>query len=129
MQRGKLALLGGLPASETVVRLAKPHFSEECLGRLGDVLSSGMLREGDATREFEERFSRRVGALHGVAVCNGTAALAAAYSSVLEPGDEVVVPAFTYDASAGAALRCGARPVFADVDSSTFLIDADSLTE
>jgi len=129
MQRGRLALLGGPPASETVVRLATPHFGEECLGRLGDVLSSGMLREGVATREFEERFSRRVGALHGVAVCNGTAALAAAYSCALEPGDEVVVPAFTFEASAGAALRCGARPVFTDVDSSTFLLDVDSLAE
>jgi len=88
-----------------------------------------MLKEGNATRVFEERFSHRVGARHGVAVCNGTAALAAAYSCALEPGDEVVVPAFTYGASAGAALRCGARPVFADVDPSTFLIDVDSLEE
>jgi len=129
MLRGELALLGGPPASPTVVRLATPHFGEECLGRVGDVLSSGMLREGDATREFEERFSRRVGALDGVAVCNGTAALAAAYSCALEPGDGVVLPAFTYTASAGAAVRCGARPVFADVDPSTFLLDVDSLAE
>ncbi len=129
MRRGELALLGGPPASPTFVRLAKPHFGEECIGRVVDVLSSGMLREGDATREFEERFSRRVGALHGVAVCNGTAALAAAYSCALEPGDEVVLPAFTYTASAGAAVRCGARPVFADVDPSTFLLDVDSLVE
>jgi perosamine synthetase len=129
MRRGELALLGGPPASPTVVRLAKPHFGQECLGRVGDILSSGMLREGDATREFEERFSRRVWARHGVAVCNGTAALAAAYSCALEPGDEVVLPAFTYTASAGAAVRCGARPVFADVDPSTFLLDVDSLVE
>ena len=129
MPRGELALLGGSPASEATVRLAKPYFGDECLGRIRGVLSSGMLKEGDATREFEERFSHRVGARHGSAVCNGTAALAAAYSCALEPGDEVVVPAFTYGASAGAALRCGARPVFADVDPSTFLIDVDSLVE
>jgi perosamine synthetase len=112
-----------------LVRLAKPHFGEECLGRVRDVLSSGMLREGGVTREFEERFSRRVGAMHGVAVCNGTAALAAAYSCALKPGDEVVMPAFTYGASAGAAVRCGARPVFTDVSQSTFLLEVDSLTE
>ncbi len=129
MSRGELALLGGSPASEVTVRLAKPYFGDECLGRIRGVLSSGMLREGAATRMFEERFSHRVGARHGSAVCNGTAALAVAYSCALEPGDEVVVPAFTYEASAGAALRCGARPVFADVDPSTFLIDVDSLTE
>ncbi len=129
MQRGELALLGGAPASDTVVRLAKPYFGERCLGRVREVLSSGVLREGGVTREFEERFSRRVGARHGVAVCNGTAALAAAYSCVLDPGDEVVVPAFTYEASAGAAVRCGARPVFADVSMSTYLIDVESLAE
>jgi len=129
MQRGELALLGGAPASDTVVRLAKPHFGERCLGRVREVLSSGMLREGDVTREFEERFSRRVGARHGVAVCNGTSALAAAYSCALNLGDEVVVPAFTYEASAGAAVRCGARPVFADVSRSTFLLDVDDLAE
>jgi perosamine synthetase len=129
MRRGELALLGGAPASDTVVRLAKPYFGESCLGRLREVLSSGMLREGDFTREFEERFSRRVGARHGVAVCNGTAALAAAYSCALNLGDEVVVPAFTYEASAGAAVRCGARPVFADVSLSTFLIDVDDVAE
>jgi perosamine synthetase len=129
MQRGELALLGGAPASDSVVRLAKPHFGESCLGRVREVLSSGMLREGDATREFEERFSRRVGARHGIAVCNGTAALAAAYSCALTLGDEVVVPAFTYEASAGAAVRCGARPVFADVSQSTFLLDVDDLAE
>jgi perosamine synthetase len=129
MQRGELALLGGAPASDSVVRLAKPHFGESCLGRVREVLSSGMLREGDATREFEERFSRRVGARHGIAVCNGTAALAAAYSCALTLGDEVVVPAFTYEASAGAAVRCGARPVFADVSQSTFLLDMDDLAE
>jgi dTDP-4-amino-4,6-dideoxygalactose transaminase len=129
MQRGELALQGGAPASETVVRLAKPYFGEGCLGRVREVLSSGVLREGGVTREFEERFSRRVGARHGVAVCNGTAALSAAYSCALNPGDEVVVPAFTYEASAGAAVRCGARPVFADVSMSTFLIDVESLAE
>jgi len=129
MRRGELALLGGAPASDTVVRLAKPHFGESCLGRVREVLSSGMLREGDVTREFEERFSRRVGARLGVAVCNGTAALAAAYSCALNPGDEVVVPAFTYEASAGAAVRCGARPVFADVSLSTFLIDVNDVAE
>ncbi len=129
MRSGELALHGGSPASPTVVRLAKPHFGEGCLGRLSDVLSSGMLREGGVTREFEERFSQRVGALHGVAVCNGTAALAAAYSYALDPGDEVVAPAFTYEASAGAAFRCGARPVFADVNPFTFLLDVDSLAE
>jgi len=128
MRRGELALLGGSPASETVVKLAKPHFAGG-LGRVRGVISSGVLREGDATREFEERFSRRVGARHGVAVCNGTAALAAAYSRALKPGDEVVVPAFTYGASAGTAFRCGGRPVFADVDSSTFLLDVGSLVE
>jgi perosamine synthetase len=129
MQRGELALLGGAPASDTLVRLAYPHFGEGCLRRVRDVLSSGMLREGGVTREFEERFSRRVGARQGVAVCNGTAALAAAISHALDPGDEIVLPAFTYVASAGAAVRCGARPVFADVSQSTFLLDVDSLAE
>ena len=129
MQSDELALLGGAPASDTVVRLAKPYFGECCLERIREVLSSGMLREGDVTREFEERFSRRVGARHGVAVCNGTAALAAAYSCALNPGDEAVVPAFTYEASAGAAVRYGARLVFADVSQSTFLLDLGSLAE
>ena len=125
----ELALYGGAPASAGRIRLASPRVGDGYADRLNRIMSSGVLREDRYTREFEERFSRRVGSGQGFAVCNGTAALQLAYMSVLKPGDEVIVPAFTFEASAGAAVKCGVRPVYADVERSSMLLDVDALKE
>ena len=87
------------------------------------VLRSGHLRSGRVVEKFEERFARSVGARFAVAVNSGTAALHLAYQALLAPGDEIIVPDFTFIATASMALAVGARPVFADVDPATGTLD------
>jgi perosamine synthetase len=79
---------------------------------------------------FEEAFAATVTADHAVAVSNGTAALhAAVFSAGIGPGDEVVVPALTFVATANSVLYMGGKPVFADVDPGTLLIEPDRVAE
>jgi perosamine synthetase len=86
------------------------------------VLHTGNLRQGAITAEFERAFADRVGASHAVAVSSGTAALHLAYMALFKPGDEVIVPSFTFVATASMLLAIGATPVFADVDPRTFTL-------
>ncbi len=87
------------------------------------VLKSGILRQGKVTEDFENRFARAVGARFAVAVNSGTAALFLSYLVMLKPGDEVIVPDFTFAATASMATAAGLTPVFADVDPRTFNLD------
>jgi dTDP-4-amino-4,6-dideoxygalactose transaminase len=81
-----------------------------------DVLRGGWLTMGPKTAEFEAAFARHLGVEHAVAVSSCTAALHLAYLAAgVGPGDEVIVPAMTFAATAAAAIYCGATPVFADV--------------
>jgi dTDP-4-amino-4,6-dideoxygalactose transaminase len=81
-----------------------------------EVLRSGWLTMGPRTAEFEDAFARHLGARHAVAVSSCTAALHLAYLAArVGPGDEVIVPAMTFAATAAAAIYCGATPVFADI--------------
>lgn len=80
--------------------------------------------EGPFIKEFEERFAEVVGRNHGVAVCNGTAALDAAVEALgIGPGDEVIMPAFTIISCIGQIIRAGARPVLVDSDPLTWNMD------
>ena len=80
------------------------------------------------SREFEQAFAAHCGAGEGVAVNSGTAALHCAMRAIgVGAGDEVIVPAITFAASANAALYEGATPVFADVEPDTLLIDPASV--
>lgn len=93
-------------------------------------LVSGWLTTGPRVGEFEQAFAAWCGAREGVAVNSGTAALHAAMRAIgVGPGDEVIVPALTFAASANAALYEGATPVFADVEPDTLLIDPRSVAE
>lgn len=81
--------------------------------------------EGPFVREFEERFARRVGRQHGIAVANGSGALDIAVQALrLGPGDEVIVPTFTIISCAAAIIRAGAVPVLVDADPETWNMDA-----
>ena len=93
-----------------------------------EALVSGWLTTGPRVSEFEQAFAARVGAREGVAVNSGTAALHCAMRALgVGPGDEVIAPAITFAASANAALYEGAKPVFADVEPDTLLIDPKSV--
>ena len=125
----KLAIHGGKPASEIMIPIAKPVFSEKTIKDVSEVLRSGYVRQGPKTREFEEKFREKTGARYAYAVNSGTAALHVAYLSVLKPGDEVILPAFTFFATASTVIHSQGRPVFADIDPETFLIDPEDVKE
>lgn len=93
-----------------------------------EALRSDYLTTGPRVAQFEKAFADYCGAAEAVAVNSGTAALHAAMRALgVGPGDEVIVPAITFAASANAAVYEGATPVFADVEPDTLLIDAASV--
>jgi perosamine synthetase len=101
---------------------------EEDIQAVVNVLRSDWLTTGPLIEAFEEAFARRVGARHAVAVSSGTAALHAAMHALgIVQGDEVIVPAITFAASANCVVYQGGTPVFADVDPETLLIDPASV--
>jgi dTDP-4-amino-4,6-dideoxygalactose transaminase len=86
------------------------------LEAVAETLRSGWLTMGPRTERFEQAFAEYVGGRHAVAVSSCTAALHLAYLGAgVGPGDEVIVPAFTFAATAAAVIYCGATPVFADI--------------
>ncbi len=87
------------------------------------VLKSGALRQGVQCAAFEQEFADKVGAKFAITNASGSAALHLAYMTFLEPGDEVLVPAFTFIATGSMVSIAGGRPVFCDVDPETFLLD------
>lgn len=112
-----------LKNAPTVVPMSEVAVSESEIAEVTAVLRSGRLREGPVCRDFEEAFAARVGANHAVSVNSGTAALHVAYAALLRPEDEVLVPTFTFIATASMVVMAGARPVFCDVDPKTFTLD------
>ncbi len=106
----------------------KQEISDTDIKAVVEALCSGWLTTGPRVAEFENAFARWCGAPHGVAVNSGTAALHAAMRAIaLKPGDEVIVPAITFAASANAAIYEGGVPVFADIEPDTVLIDPASV--
>lgn len=106
------------------VKLACPEVGEEEVEAVRRVLTSGVLTNGPATREFELAFGKRHQVEHAVAFANGTVALAAMYLGLgIGPGDEVIVPSMTFVSSVTSVLHVGATPVFGDVLPDTFNLD------
>lgn len=106
------------------IRLAKPDVGEHEAALMAEVLASGQLTMGAKVEELERALAGAVGTAHAAAVSSGTAALHLAVLALeIGPGDEVVVPAYTFPATANAVELCGARAVLVDVDPDTFLLD------
>jgi len=111
-----------------MIPYGKQYINDEDIQAVIQVLRSDWLTTGPKVKEFEEAFACQVEARHAVAVSNGTAALhAAVYALDIGPGDEVIVPAITFAATANAVVFQGAIPVFSDVDPGTLLIDPASV--
>jgi dTDP-4-amino-4,6-dideoxygalactose transaminase len=103
-------------SQQELIPLFDVRLSDEEIGAVTDTLRSGWLTMGPRTAEFEEAFAAQLGVRHAVAVSSCTAALHLAYLAAgVSPGDEVIVPAITFVASAAAVRYCGATPVLADV--------------
>lgn len=110
------------------IPLIKPYVTDEVKAKVCEVLDSGQWTEGRTTREFEETCRRYLGCRHALAVCNCTVGLEMALRCIgVGPGDEVIVPDYTYSATAAVAHFVGATIVLVDVNPSTMLIDYDAL--
>jgi len=108
-------------------------FCQHCLGEAEEkavleVLRSSWITTGPTTAAFESEFAAHVGARHAIAVTSGTGGLFMVYQALgIGPGDEVVVPAMTWPATANAAALLGARIIFADVDYATLCVTRQTL--
>ena len=109
----------------STIKMADVRITEKTIERVSGILSSGNLREGTYCRDFEEEFAKMVGAEHAVACNSGSAALHAAYSYYLQSGDEVLVPAMTFFATASMVCWAGGVPVFCDINPQTYCLDLD----
>jgi dTDP-4-amino-4,6-dideoxygalactose transaminase len=109
------------------ITIAKVQLGRREFEAVQKVLKSGRLRAGQVTEDFESQFARAVGARYAVAVSSGTAALYLVYRALLSPGDEVIVPDFTFAATAAMVVAAGGQPVFADVDPRTFTLDTQDV--
>ncbi len=96
--------------------------------RLGQVIDSGRYILGPEVEAFEREFADYLGARHCVGVANGTDAITLALRALgVEPGDDVVLPSFTFYATAEATANAGANPVFCDVDPHTFCVTRETV--
>ena len=110
--------------------IAKPSIDSQEIENVVEVLKSGMLASGEWTRRFECEFADYIGTKYAVTTTSGTTALDIALKALdIEKGDEVIVPDFTFIATANAVLFQNARPVFVDVDEETFAIDPGDVVD
>jgi dTDP-4-amino-4,6-dideoxygalactose transaminase len=106
------------------IPLAKPNILEKDINLVVDVLRSGMLVQGKYVAELENSFCQLTGAKYASALSNGTATLHLALIALgIKKGDEVIVPALSYIATANVVELVGATPIFVDIDIRTFNID------
>jgi perosamine synthetase len=115
-------------AGRRLIRLARPEVGEEELAEIAAVLESGQLTMGPKVEEFEGLVATACGVGHVVAVSSGTAALHLAILALgFEPGDEVLVPAYTFPATANVVALAGLVPVLVDVDPVTMNLDPERI--
>ena len=111
-----------------MLRLARPFIAEAAIAEVAEVLRSGNLVQGDQVARFEAALGEYLGVKHAIAVSSGTAALHVALLALgIGPGDEVVVPAFTYPATANVVELCGARTILVDIGLDDYCLDTSLL--
>ena len=113
-----------------IIPISLPFTGEEEWQATKEPIMSGWLTAGSKVREFEQIFAARHGVKHAMAVTSATTALHLALVALgVGPGDEVIVPAFTWISTANVVLYCGATVVFVDVDPKTFNLDVTKLKQ
>jgi perosamine synthetase len=123
----RLAIDGGLPVRSSPLPHARHTIDDDDVEAVVRVLRSDWLTTGPAVAEFEAALAAATGAREAVVFSHGTAALhAAMHAAGIGPGDEVLVPAMTFVATANAVVFQGGTPVFVDVDRDTLLMDGQA---
>ncbi|NJD54867.1 MAG: DegT/DnrJ/EryC1/StrS family aminotransferase [Nitrospirae bacterium] len=113
-----------IPVNEPLLDGNEKKYLEECID------TGWISSEGPFVKEFEEKFSARVGRKFGIAVANGSVALDTAVAAVgITHGDEVVMPTFTIISPAASVVRAGGRPVLVDSDAATWNMDLGQLQD
>ncbi|MEM7628996.1 MAG: DegT/DnrJ/EryC1/StrS family aminotransferase [Planctomycetota bacterium] len=121
--KGALAIDGGSPVADSPVPFMAVGLSADDIALATEVLESGMLRAASKCAALEEQFAGKSSAAHALTCANGTCALQLAYGALLEPGDEVICPAWTYVATASMLVAQGCRVVFCDSLDTSYQID------
>ena len=110
------------------IQISQPSMGEDEWQAVREPIFSGWLTQGPKVAAFEKAFAERHKLAHALAVTSCTTALHLALDALgVGPGDEVIVPSFTWVATANAVLYCGGTPVLCDVDSTTYNIDVASM--
>jgi len=108
----------------TQIPITKPYLGEEEIAAVAEAIRSGWVAQGPMVAKFERLLAERLGVEHVVATSNCTTSLhIAMICAGVGAGDEVIVPSFTFIATANAVLYAGARPVFVDIDPRTYNMD------
>jgi perosamine synthetase len=118
-----LAVSGGTPVSKSPIPFMSTALTPADIEAASAVLRSGMLRAAKKCEELETRFAQASGAKHMMTCANGTCALQLAYEPLFQPGDEILVPAWSYIATVSMIVARGCTPVFVDAIPETFQID------
>jgi dTDP-4-amino-4,6-dideoxygalactose transaminase len=114
--------------AERRIAIAAPYIGEDEWEAVREPLTSGWLTQGPKVAAFEAAFAERHAVAHALAVTSCTTGLHLALAALgVGEGDEVIVPAFTWVATANVVLYCGAKPVFVDVDLDTYNLDPTEL--
>ncbi|MFZ5979598.1 MAG: DegT/DnrJ/EryC1/StrS family aminotransferase [Candidatus Zixiibacteriota bacterium] len=110
------------------IPITRPVFDDDDIRAVSEVLKSGWVVQGSRVKEFERLFCEFTGGAHAIAANSCTSALhLSLVAAGIGPGDEVLLPSFTFIATANAVEYTGARPVFVDIDPATYNIDANKI--
>ena len=113
-----------------MIKISEPWIGEKEKKLVEEVLTSGMLAQGEKVKSFEEKFAKFCGTKYAIAVNSGTAALhSSLYAAGIRAGDEVITTPFTFAATANCIVMQNAKPVFADIDETTFNINPEKIKE
>lgn len=124
------AIEGGEPIRSDFLPFSKPSLDEAEKQELLDTLDSGWVSTGPKVKRFEEAMAQYIGCRHAVAVSSCTEGLFLSLVALgIGPGDEVITTPFTFPATINVILHCGAIPVLADIDPSTFNVSVDKMAE
>jgi len=127
----QLAINGGAPAVKNAPLERWTKVDTAAKKAVMDLLDEGatsIVGDGGVIGEFEREFAAMCGTKYAITMTNGTAALHSAFFAVgVGPGDEVIVPSYTWHATITPILHCAATPVFCDIDANTLTIDPDDI--